>query len=48
MRTAEQEDKNAELERMNKLFVGRELQMAELKKQIAGLEEKYNNSDSRT
>lgn len=37
-RTAELEEKNAELEHMNKLFVGRELRMAELKKQIAKLE----------
>lgn len=37
-RTAELEDKNAELERMNKLFVGREIRMIELKKQIAKLE----------
>jgi PAS domain S-box-containing protein len=33
-RTAELETKNRELERMNKLFVGRELRMAELKQQI--------------
>jgi len=37
-RTAELEDKNAELEHMNSVFVGRELRMAELKKQIAKLE----------
>jgi len=37
-RTAELEDKNAELERMNRLFVGREIRMVELKKQIAELE----------
>lgn len=37
-RTAELKDKNAELERMNKLFVGREIRMVELKKQIAELE----------
>ena len=47
-RTAELEDKNAELEHMNSVFVGRELRMAELKKQIAELEEKYSDSDGRT
>jgi C4-dicarboxylate-specific signal transduction histidine kinase len=30
-RTAELEEKNAELQKMNRLFVGRELRMAELK-----------------
>lgn len=37
-RTAELEDKNAELERINKLFVGRELRMVELKELVAKLE----------
>jgi PAS domain S-box-containing protein len=37
-RTAELEEKNKELEHMNRVFVGRELRMAELKKQIAELE----------
>lgn len=37
-RTAELEKKNAELERMNKLFVNRELRMIELKKRIRELE----------
>lgn len=37
-RTAELEHKNAELERMNKLFVGRELRMVELKRKIEELE----------
>jgi PAS domain S-box-containing protein len=37
-RTDELEDKNAELERMDKLFLGREIRMVELKKQIAALE----------
>ncbi len=39
-RTAELEEKNAELERMNRLFVGRELRMMELKEQIRVLESK--------
>ena len=37
-RTAELEIKNAELERINKLFVGRELRMAEMKELVAKLE----------
>lgn len=37
-RTAELEEKNRELKRLNKLFVGRELRMAELKKRIKELE----------
>ncbi|OQX17103.1 MAG: hypothetical protein BWK76_10665 [Desulfobulbaceae bacterium A2] len=37
-RTAELETKNRELERLNKLFVGRELRMVELKDRIAALE----------
>lgn len=37
-RTKDLETKNAELARMNKMFVGREIRMAELKKQIAELE----------
>ena len=37
-RTAELEGKNQELERMNRLFVGRELRMRELKERIAELE----------
>jgi len=47
-RTIELENKNSELEEMNKLFLGREVRMAELKNRIAKLEEKYGNSDSRT
>jgi len=39
-RTTEFEKKNAELEKLNKLFVGRELRMVELKKRIRELEEK--------
>ncbi|MFA7382037.1 MAG: PAS domain S-box protein [Desulfurivibrionaceae bacterium] len=37
-RTAELEKKNEELERMNQLFVGRELRMVELKKRLKKLE----------
>jgi PAS domain S-box-containing protein len=37
-RTQELEQKNRELERMNKLFVGRELKMVELKEKIKALE----------
>jgi C4-dicarboxylate-specific signal transduction histidine kinase len=37
-RTAELEEKNKELNRMNKLFVGRELRMVELKERIRALE----------
>jgi PAS domain S-box-containing protein len=40
-RTAELEEKNKELNRMNKLFVGRELRMVELKKRIRELEIKF-------
>jgi len=39
-RTAELAVKNAELEKMNKIFVGRELRMMELKERIRELEEK--------
>lgn len=39
-RTRELEIKNAELARMNKLFIGRELRMVELKNEIKKLEEK--------
>jgi len=38
-RTAELEEKNEELARMNKIFVGRELRMLELKERIRELEE---------
>ena len=37
-RTAEIEEKTAKLERLNKLFVGRELRMKELKERIKELE----------
>lgn len=37
-RTAELEEKNAELARLNKIFVGRELRMVELKERIRELE----------
>lgn len=41
-RTAELEDKNSELYRMNRLFVGRELRMVELKEKIKELEKAAN------
>jgi PAS domain S-box-containing protein len=44
MRTAELEKKNADLERMNKGFVNRELRMVELKKRIKELEGSHANS----
>lgn len=42
-RTAELEKKNEELERMNKLFVGRELRMVELKERIRELEKRQTD-----
>ena len=42
LRTAELETKNTELQKMNKLFVGRELRMVELKERIAELENAVN------
>jgi GAF domain-containing protein len=39
-RTAELEEKNRELERINRVFVGRELRMRELKERIRELETK--------
>lgn len=41
-RTVELEKKNAELEQLNRFFVGRELRMTELKKQIAELEKQIS------
>ncbi len=43
-RTAELEEKNTELNRMNRLFVGREIKMAELKERIQELEEQRRKS----
>lgn len=43
-RTAELSAKNAELERLNRLFVGRELRMIELKERIGVLEGKLGGS----
>ncbi len=42
-RTAELAAKNSELERMNKLFVGRELRMVELKEKIAVYEKNHHS-----
>ena len=42
-RTEEVRLKNAELERMNKLFVGRELRMKELKKIIKDIQKKNDD-----
>ncbi|MEW6067944.1 MAG: PAS domain S-box protein [Nitrospirota bacterium] len=44
-RTVELEAKNAELQRLNRLFVGRELRMAELKEKLRTLEDKIRNVD---
>jgi PAS domain S-box-containing protein len=41
-RTAELEEKNIQLERFNKLFVGREFRVKELKEQIKDLENRLN------
>lgn len=43
-RTRELEEKISEIERMSRLFVGRELKMAELKKKISELETAVNGS----
>ncbi len=43
-RTAELEEKNIELERFNKLFVGRELRMSELKEKIRELEKQRSGA----
>ena len=42
-RTAELEQKSAELEHMNKLFVERELRMKELKEEVKRLKEDNRN-----
>lgn len=45
-RTAEIETKNAELERLNKLFVGRELRMIELKEHIKELKKHSQDTEA--
>jgi PAS domain S-box-containing protein len=45
-RTAQLNTKNEELERFNRLFVGRELRMIELKKKIAELEKKIESPEN--
>ncbi len=47
-RTVELENTNRDLENMNRLFVGRELRMKELKAMIAELEKKGHMKDSET
>jgi len=46
-RTAELEEKNAELARMNRIFVGRELKMVELKKSIQEMENRSGDKGDR-
>lgn len=46
-RTAELETKIAEIERMNRIFVGRELKMAELKEKIKNLESRIQDPSRR-
>jgi nitrate/nitrite-specific signal transduction histidine kinase len=45
-RTVELEGKNAELYKMNRLFVGRELKMVELKERIRELERNIRDIDT--
>ncbi|MBT0665931.1 PAS domain S-box protein [Geobacter pelophilus] len=47
-RTIELQEKYAELERMNKLFVGRELKMVELKERITELEQQIRQLNERS
>jgi hypothetical protein len=46
-RTAALREKNDELERMNKMFVGRELRMVEIKKRLHELERKSGPQEKR-
>lgn len=47
-RTVELEEKNAELHKMNRIFVGRELRMVELKERIRELEQHFLPHDKNT
>lgn len=46
-RTAELEEKIVEIKRMNRLFVGRELRVVELKEKVRKLEKRVNSDDLR-
>lgn len=46
LRTAELEQKNLEMERLNRLFVGREMRMRELKERLAALEKQAGSNNA--